>query len=139
MQSSQLAQPQIRVCALAAALCMMVGALVVAPLADARGAHSSNGGARRVAPSTARPVQVHPQPQPRHVHLHPRHVHRAPGYFAPISPWLAWPATVYPYAAYGPSGHFGPFFEAPYPARVTVQVAALPKGGRVEIEAVIAL
>ncbi len=31
------------------------------------------------------------------------------------------------------------FFEAPYPARVTVQVAALPKGGRVEIEAVIAL
>jgi 2-iminobutanoate/2-iminopropanoate deaminase len=31
------------------------------------------------------------------------------------------------------------FFEAPYPARVTVQVAALPKGGRVEIDAVVAL
>lgn len=34
---------------------------------------------------------------------------------------------------------YATFFEAPYPARVTVQVAALPKGGRVEIEAVIAL
>lgn len=31
------------------------------------------------------------------------------------------------------------FFEAPYPARATVQVAALPKGGRVEIDAVVAL
>jgi 2-iminobutanoate/2-iminopropanoate deaminase len=30
-------------------------------------------------------------------------------------------------------------FEAPYPARVTVQVAALPRGGRVEIDAVVAL
>jgi 2-iminobutanoate/2-iminopropanoate deaminase len=30
-------------------------------------------------------------------------------------------------------------FEAPYPARATVQVAALPKGGRVEIDAVVAL
>jgi reactive intermediate/imine deaminase len=28
-------------------------------------------------------------------------------------------------------------FTAPYPARVTVQVAALPKGGRVEIDAVV--
>lgn len=34
---------------------------------------------------------------------------------------------------------YATFFEAPYPARVTVQVAALPKGGRVEIEAVVAL
>lgn len=31
------------------------------------------------------------------------------------------------------------YFEAPYPARATVQVAALPKGGRVEIDAVVAL
>jgi len=31
------------------------------------------------------------------------------------------------------------FFEAPFPARVTVQVSALPKGGRIEIDAVIAL
>ena len=31
------------------------------------------------------------------------------------------------------------FFEAPYPARATVQVAALPKGGRVEIDAVVAI
>jgi 2-iminobutanoate/2-iminopropanoate deaminase len=31
------------------------------------------------------------------------------------------------------------FFEAPFPARATVQVAALPKGGRVEIDAVVAL
>jgi 2-iminobutanoate/2-iminopropanoate deaminase len=31
------------------------------------------------------------------------------------------------------------FFESPYPARATVQVAALPKGGRVEIDAVVAL
>jgi len=31
------------------------------------------------------------------------------------------------------------FFETPFPARATVQVAALPKGGRVEIDAVVAL
>jgi 2-iminobutanoate/2-iminopropanoate deaminase len=31
------------------------------------------------------------------------------------------------------------FFEAPFPARATVQVAALPRGGRVEIDAVVAL
>ena len=31
------------------------------------------------------------------------------------------------------------FFESPYPARATVQVAALPKGGRVEIDSVVAL
>ena len=31
------------------------------------------------------------------------------------------------------------FFAPPYPARATVQVAALPKGGRVEIDAVVAL
>lgn len=31
------------------------------------------------------------------------------------------------------------FFETPYPARSTVQVAALPKGGRVEIDAVVTL
>ena len=31
------------------------------------------------------------------------------------------------------------FFEAPFPARVTVQVSALPKGGRIEIDAVVAL
>ncbi len=31
------------------------------------------------------------------------------------------------------------WFEAPFPARATVQVSALPKGGRVEIDAVIAL
>jgi 2-iminobutanoate/2-iminopropanoate deaminase len=31
------------------------------------------------------------------------------------------------------------YFEAPYPARATVQVAALPKGGRVEIDAVVAI
>lgn len=30
-------------------------------------------------------------------------------------------------------------FEEPYPARVTVQVSALPKDGRVEIDAVVAL
>lgn len=34
---------------------------------------------------------------------------------------------------------YASFFEAPYPARVTVQVTALPKGGRVEIDAVVAL
>ena len=31
------------------------------------------------------------------------------------------------------------FFEAPFPARATVQVSALPKGGRIEIDAVVAL
>lgn len=31
------------------------------------------------------------------------------------------------------------WFEAPFPARATVQVAALPKGGRVEIDAVVEL
>ena len=31
------------------------------------------------------------------------------------------------------------FFEHPYPARCTVQVAALPRGGRIEIDAVVAL
>lgn len=31
---------------------------------------------------------------------------------------------------------YGRFFAAPYPARSTVQVAALPKGGLVEIEAI---
>ncbi len=31
------------------------------------------------------------------------------------------------------------FFESPYPARATLQVAALPKGGRVEIDAVVAI
>lgn len=34
---------------------------------------------------------------------------------------------------------YATFFESPYPARATVQVAALPKGGRVEIDAVVAL
>lgn len=34
---------------------------------------------------------------------------------------------------------YATFFEAPFPARATVQVAALPKGGRVEIDAVVAL
>ena len=34
---------------------------------------------------------------------------------------------------------YASFFESPYPARATVQVAALPKGGRVEIDAVVAL
>jgi 2-iminobutanoate/2-iminopropanoate deaminase len=29
------------------------------------------------------------------------------------------------------------FFESPFPARATVQVSALPKGGRVEIDAVV--
>ncbi len=33
---------------------------------------------------------------------------------------------------------YGTFFEAPFPARACVQVAALPKGGRVEIDAVVA-
>ena len=31
---------------------------------------------------------------------------------------------------------YGRFFEAPYPARATVQVAALPKGAQVEIDAI---
>ena len=31
------------------------------------------------------------------------------------------------------------YFEEPYPARVCVQVAALPKGAHIEIEAVLAL
>jgi 2-iminobutanoate/2-iminopropanoate deaminase len=31
---------------------------------------------------------------------------------------------------------YGRFFEPPYPARATVQVAALPRGARVEIDAV---
>ena len=34
---------------------------------------------------------------------------------------------------------YGEYFEAPYPARTTVQVAGLPKGARVEIEMVAAL
>ena len=34
---------------------------------------------------------------------------------------------------------YASFFAEPYPARTTVQVAALPKGGRVEIDAVVAL
>jgi 2-iminobutanoate/2-iminopropanoate deaminase len=31
---------------------------------------------------------------------------------------------------------YGRFFEAPYPARATVQVAALPRGAQVEIDAI---
>lgn len=31
---------------------------------------------------------------------------------------------------------YGRYFEAPYPARATVQVAALPKGARIEIDAI---
>jgi 2-iminobutanoate/2-iminopropanoate deaminase len=31
---------------------------------------------------------------------------------------------------------YAEFFTAPYPARSTIQVAALPKGGAVEIEAI---
>jgi 2-iminobutanoate/2-iminopropanoate deaminase len=31
---------------------------------------------------------------------------------------------------------YGRFFEAPYPARSTVQVAALPRGAQVEIDAI---
>jgi len=34
---------------------------------------------------------------------------------------------------------YATFFEAPFPARVTIQASALPKGGRVEIDAVVAL
>ncbi|MBA2482091.1 MAG: RidA family protein [Planctomycetes bacterium] len=37
------------------------------------------------------------------------------------------------------NGIYQTFFEAPFPARATVQVSALPKGGRVEIDAVVAL
>jgi 2-iminobutanoate/2-iminopropanoate deaminase len=31
---------------------------------------------------------------------------------------------------------YGAFFEAPFPARATVQVAALPRGAQVEIDAI---
>ena len=31
------------------------------------------------------------------------------------------------------------YFEAPYPARATYQVAALPRGARIEVEAIVAL
>jgi 2-iminobutanoate/2-iminopropanoate deaminase len=31
---------------------------------------------------------------------------------------------------------YGRYFEQPYPARATLQVAALPKGGRIEIDAI---
>lgn len=31
------------------------------------------------------------------------------------------------------------YFEEPYPARACVQVAALPKGARIEVEAILAL
>jgi 2-iminobutanoate/2-iminopropanoate deaminase len=34
---------------------------------------------------------------------------------------------------------YATFFEEPFPARATVQVAALPKDGRVEIDAVVAI
>ncbi len=34
---------------------------------------------------------------------------------------------------------YGAFFEAPYPARATLEVSALPKGAKVEVEAVIEL
>jgi 2-iminobutanoate/2-iminopropanoate deaminase len=34
---------------------------------------------------------------------------------------------------------YGRYFEAPFPARATVQVAALPKGARVEIDAIAAI
>jgi 2-iminobutanoate/2-iminopropanoate deaminase len=34
---------------------------------------------------------------------------------------------------------YATFFESPFPARATVQVAALPKGGRVEIDAIVAM
>ena len=33
----------------------------------------------------------------------------------------------------------GSYFEEPYPARACVQVAALPKGARIEVEAILAL
>ena len=34
---------------------------------------------------------------------------------------------------------YADFFEEPYPARATVQVAALPRGGRVEIDAIVTM
>ncbi len=34
---------------------------------------------------------------------------------------------------------YASYFEAPYPARSTIQVAALPKGAAVEVEAIVAL
>jgi reactive intermediate/imine deaminase len=34
---------------------------------------------------------------------------------------------------------YADFFEEPYPARATVQVVALPKGGRVEIDAIVTM
>jgi 2-iminobutanoate/2-iminopropanoate deaminase len=34
---------------------------------------------------------------------------------------------------------YGEAFDKPYPARSTIEVSALPKGGKVEIEAIIAL
>lgn len=34
---------------------------------------------------------------------------------------------------------YGEFFAAPYPARATFEVSALPRGARVEIEAIIAI
>ena len=37
------------------------------------------------------------------------------------------------------NGIYEKHFEAPFPARATVQVAALPRGGRVEIDAVVAV
>jgi 2-iminobutanoate/2-iminopropanoate deaminase len=33
----------------------------------------------------------------------------------------------------------GTYFDPPYPARATYQVAALPKAARIEVEAVLAL
>lgn len=39
----------------------------------------------------------------------------------------------------GVNAVYARWFEAPFPARATVQVAALPKGGRVEIDAVVEL
>lgn len=37
------------------------------------------------------------------------------------------------------NGAYGEFFSAPYPARACYEVKALPKGAKVEIEAVIAI
>ena len=34
---------------------------------------------------------------------------------------------------------YGSFFEFPYPARACVQVAALPKGAKVEVDAVVSM
>ena len=113
MQPALQTKSNIRACAGATgAVCMLLGMLVVMPPADARG--HSHSGARRAAPATARPIYVHPQP---------RYVHRARIYVAPISPWLAWPATVYPFTAYGP---YGPFFEPPYPYIVVPPGVLLP-------------